>query len=398
MRNGLRGLPLLAMLVLAGGCGSGGNGSGTTTGTTAADTATVASGDARAQQVVDAVHTVQARYGSNAILYGAWMGGKPLAVGAVGNALPGVRAAPDQHVRIGVGAEWFLGTLLLRMADQGKVRVDDPVAKWYPHLPNASKVTLQMLANNTSGYNDFVTTPAFSDAFARDPFRSWKPSTLIAIAMSKPPLFAPGTSWAFSDTNATVLGQILQRVGGKPLGVLYQENLFSRLGMTQTRANTNSIMPTPALHGYETSRGPYEDSTNWDVDWVPGASNVTSTIGDLGRWVRTYGSVLTPSSRKLQVAPITAGKGPLPRGTWYGYGLSVTNGWVASNPQLMGYNGIIAYLPSQKLTLVTFTTLGPKTPAVVAAATAVFQGVAHALTPQNIPAFSVLPRGQSGNQ
>jgi hypothetical protein len=64
----------------------------------------------------------------------------------------------------------------------------------------------------------------------------------------------------------------------------------------------------------------------------------------------------------------------------------------------MGYNGIIAYLPSQKLTLVTFTTLGPKTPAVVAAATAVFQGVAHALTPQNIPAFSVLPRGQSGNQ
>ena len=243
MRNGLRGLPLLAMLVLAGGCGSGGNGSGTTTSTTAADTATVASGDARAQQVVDAVHTVRTRYGSNAILYGAWVGDKPLAVGAVGNALPGVRAAPDQHVRIGVGAEWFLGTLLLRMADQGKVRVDDPVAKWYPHLPNASTVTLQMLANNTSGYNDFVNTPAFSDAFARDPFRSWKPSTLIAIAMSKPPLFAPGTSWAFSDTNATILGQILQRVGGKPLGVLYQENLFSRLGMTQTRANANSIMP-----------------------------------------------------------------------------------------------------------------------------------------------------------
>jgi D-alanyl-D-alanine carboxypeptidase len=398
MRNGLRALPLLAMVVLVAGCGSGGKGSGTTTNSTAADTATVAANDARAQQVVDAVHAVQARYDSNAILYGAWVGDKPLAVGAVGNALPGVRAAPDQHVRVGVGAEWFLGTLLLRMADQGRVRVDDAVARWYPRLPNADKVTLQMLANNTSGYNDFVTTPAFSDAFARNPFRSWKPSTLIAIAMSKPPLFAPGTSWAFSDTNATILGQILQRVGGKSLGDLYQENLFSKLGMTQTRANTNSIMPAPALHGYETSRGPYEDSTNWDADWVPGASNVTSTIGDLGRWARTYGSVLTSGSRKLQVAPLTAGKGPLPQGTWFGYGLSVTNGWVATNPQLMGYNGIVAYLPSQKLTFVTFTTLGPKTPAAVAAGTAVFQGVAHALTPQNIPAFSVLPRGQSGNQ
>ena len=187
-------------------------------------------------------------------------------------------------------------------------------------------------------------------------------------------------------------------MGRKPLGTLYQENLFSKLGMTQTRANTNSIMPSPALHGYETSRGPYEDSTNWDADWVPGASNVTSTIGDLGRWVRTYGSVLTPSSRKRQIAPRTAGKGPLPHGTWYGYGLSVTNGWQAQNPQLMGYNGILAYLSSQKLTFVTFTTLGPKTPAVVAAGTAVFQNVAHALTPHNIPAYSVLPRGTTGNQ
>ena len=394
MRNGLRALPLLAMLVLVAGCGSGGNGSGTTT----SSAATVASNDARAQQVVDAAHAVQDKYDANAVLYGAWVGDKPLAVGALGNALPGVRAAPDQHVRIGVGAEWFLGTLLLRMADQGKVRVNDTVSKWYPHLPNASKVTLEMLSNNTSGYNDFVTTPAFSNAFCRNPFASWKPSTLISIAMSKPPLFAPGSSWAFSDTNATILGQILQRVGGKPLGTLYQENLFSKLGMTQTRANTNSIMPSPALHGYETSRGPYEDSTNWDADWVPGASNVTSTIGDLGRWVRTYGSVLTPSSRKRQIAPITAGKGPLPHGTWYGYGLSVTNGWQAQNPQLMGYNGIMAYLPSQKLTFVTFTTLGPKTPAVVAAGTAVFQNVAHALTPHNIPAYSVLPRGTTGNQ
>ena len=136
MRNGVRALPLFAVLVVLAGCGSG---SGATTTTATADTATVARGDARAQQVVDAVQGVQRQYGSNAILYGAWVGDKPLAVGAVGNAQPGVRAAPDQHVRIGVGAEWFLSTLLLRMADQGKVRVDDPVAKWYPDLPTRAR-------------------------------------------------------------------------------------------------------------------------------------------------------------------------------------------------------------------------------------------------------------------
>jgi CubicO group peptidase (beta-lactamase class C family) len=273
--------------------------------------ATVASRDARAQQVVDAVRSVQAQYGSRAIVYGAWIGGKPLAVGAVGSALPGVPARPDQHFRIGVAAEWFLGTLLLRMADQHKVGLDDPAGKWYPHLPNAHAVTLRMLANSSSGYDDFVTTPAFSKAFSKNPFRQWRPDELIAIAMSKPPLFRPGTSWAFSDTNATILGQILQRVGGKPLGVLYRENLFSKLGMSQTRANPNAIVPAPVLHGYENSRGVYEDSTNWTGTWVPGASNVTSTVGELGRWVRGYGSVLSARSRTLQTAPDLAGKGPL---------------------------------------------------------------------------------------
>jgi len=137
---------------------------------------------------------------------------------------------------------------------------------------------------------------------------------------------------------------------------------------------------------------------NWTGTWVPGASHVTSTVGDLGRWVRGYGSVLSARSRRLQTAPDLAGKGPLTRSNYYGFGTLVTNGWIAQNPQLAGYNGIAAYLPSKKLSFVAFTTLGATTNPVVAAATAVFRKVAHALTPENIPAFSVLPRGTSGNQ
>jgi D-alanyl-D-alanine carboxypeptidase len=394
MRNGLRILPVVVVVASLAGCGSGHKASNDA----GAGPTTVTSHDTRAQQVVDAVRSVQAQYGSRAIVYGVWIEGRPVAIGAVGSALPGVPARPDQHFRIGVAAEWFLGTLLLRLADQHKVRLDDPVAKWYPRLPNAREVTLRMLANSSSGYNDFVNTPAFSNAFAKNPFRQWTPDELIAIAMSKPPLFPPGTSWAFSDTNATILGQILQRVGGKPLGALYRENLFSRLHMNQTRANPNAIVPAPVLHGYESSRGVYEDSTNWTETWVPGASNVTSTVGDLGRWVRGYGSVLSARSRRLQTAPDLAGKGPLTRSTYYGFGTLVTNGWIAQNPQLAGYNGIAAHLPSKKLSFVALTTLGPTTDPVVAAATAVFRKVAHALTPENIPAFSVLPRGTSGNQ
>jgi D-alanyl-D-alanine carboxypeptidase len=341
---------------------------------------------------------VQAKYGSRAIVYGAWVGGKPITVGAVGNSRPGVPATSNQHFRVGNTAEWLMGTLLLRFVDQHKLALDDPIARWYPDLPDANDVTVRMLVNSTSGYNDFVTTDAFDTAFRANPFQQWQPDALIAIGMSKPPLFAPGTSWAFSDTNFLLLAQILQKVTGQSIDALYQENLFSRLGMRQSRGNAGATVPAPALHGWETQRGKYEDATNWNPSWLPGVVEVTSTVGDLGRWTRSFRSVLSPSSARLVTAPLLAGTGPLTRKNYYAFGKVSTNGWIASNPQLVGYNGIVAYLPSEKLSLVIYTTLGPKTNPAVAAATAVFLKVAHALTPGNIPGYSVLPRGTSGSQ
>jgi D-alanyl-D-alanine carboxypeptidase len=352
---------------------------------------------ARARAIVDAVRAVKTQYGSHAIVWGAWLGRRRLTVGAVGSALPGVPARPDQHFRTGNTAEWFMGTLLLRMVDRHEIRLDDPISRWYPDLPDADEVTVGMLASSISGYNDFVTTDAFVDAYAADPFRQWRADELIAIAMSKPALFPPGTSWAFSDTNFVLLGQILERVARKPLGDLYRENLFAPLGMRQTRANPNAEVPAPALHGYETERGVYEDATNWSPSWVPGVANVTSTVADLGRWVRSYRSLLSARSGRQQTAPDQVGKGPLTDRNYYAIGIGVTGGWIASNPQLMGYNGIAAYLPSKRLSFVVYTTLGRTTDPDLAPATAVFLDVAQKLAPGNIPGFSVLVRGEGGS-
>jgi D-alanyl-D-alanine carboxypeptidase len=395
VRRGLLLTALLAGLVGLAGCGSGDSTtSATTAAAPAADTTTVAADDARGQQVLDAVRATQAQFGPRAIVYGVWAAGKPLAVGAMGTALPGVPATPAQHIRVGNTAEWFMTTLLLRMVDQGKIALSDPIAKWYPHLPDADKVTVRMLATSTSGYNDYVTTPAFVKAYAANPFAHWTPDQLVAIAMTKPPLFAPGTSWAFSDTNFTLLGQILQRAGGRPLDTLYRENLFAPLHMTETQANPNALVPAPAIHGYTTERGPFEDATNWSPSWVPGVANVTSTVGDLGRWTSAYGSVLSAGARRLQTAPDLVGTAGMTRHGYYGFGTTVSNGWIANNPQLMGYSGIVARMPSRRLSVVVFTTLGERTNPAAAVATAVFLRLAKALTPQNPPTLSVYPRGK----
>ena len=93
-------------------------------------------------------------------------------------------------------------------------------------------------------------------------------------------------------------------------------------------------------------------------------------------------------------APNEVGKGPLTDRNYYAIGVGVTGGWIASNPQLMGYNGIAAYLPAKRLSFVVYTTLGLTTNPDVAPATAIFLDVAQKLTPGNIPGYRVLPRGE----
>ena len=146
-----------------------------------------------------------------------WIDGTEVLTGAMGEQVAGVPTTPDVHFRLGNTGETMMTTLLLRLVDQNKVKLDDPVAKWYRDLPEADQVTFRMLASSTSGYAEYVTTDEFNTRLHADPFQQWTPDELLAIAMKQPPVFAPGTSWAFSDTNFMLLGQILEQVSGQRL-------------------------------------------------------------------------------------------------------------------------------------------------------------------------------------
>lgn len=144
-------------------------------------------------------------------MYGAWINRRTLASGALGEARPGVAVTRADHFRIGNTTETFTTTLLLQLVDQGRVRLEDPLSNWFPSLPGADQVTLGMLAASTSGYPDYVTAPRFAKAFDANPLRKWRVCELLRFAFTQPVLFAPGTSWAFSDTNLVLLGAVLRR-------------------------------------------------------------------------------------------------------------------------------------------------------------------------------------------
>jgi CubicO group peptidase (beta-lactamase class C family) len=76
--------------------------------------------------------------------------------------------------------------------DEHKVSLNDTINRWVPTLPEANKVTLKMLANQTSGYPDFETDPAWTAAFNADPFQVFTYQQRLNYAFRRPVQFKPG--------------------------------------------------------------------------------------------------------------------------------------------------------------------------------------------------------------
>jgi D-alanyl-D-alanine carboxypeptidase len=331
----------------------------------------------------------------NSMVYGVWQNGRPLVTGALGHELPGVPASRAMHFRIGNVTEAMTCTLLLRLVDQRKVRLSDPVSRWFPRLPRARQVTLRMLATSTSGYRDYVTSSQFSNAFETFPFRHFNTMSLIRLGTGLPPVFSPpGSSWAFSDTNFLLLGAILQKITHQPLRTALRRQILGPLGLRQTLMPTSANIPPPVMHAYSNERGHYEETTFWNPSWLSLNGSMISSLYDMGKWASVLGtgSLLSRRSHRLQVGPGNVGLGPLKRDFYYGMGVIVSKGWITTNPQLVGYNGAVSYFPAKKLTVVVFATIGPHGDIVIQDSTQAVKQIARILTPRSVPLLQADPR------
>jgi CubicO group peptidase (beta-lactamase class C family) len=318
-----------------------------------------------------------------AVIVKVTQGGKVLTSRAFGTSMDGVPATTDMHFPNGAVAFAYLGTLLMEFVDEHKVGLDDTIDRWMPTLPEADKVTLKMLANQTSGYPDFETDAAWEAAWSADPFHIWTFQERLAYAFARPQQFAPGTNWSYAHTNFMILGEVLARIGGKPLDQLLRENVLDPMGLTGTVASVTSGVPDPVLHLFDSERRGalgippttpfYEESTFWNQQWgTPIGANEATTIDDMATTAVQVGTgaLLSPSGYHAMTDPNLLGFGHkepncapscFTQFEGYNYGLGVvrSGSWILQNPQLAGISGTEAYLPAQKIAIAVAVTYLP---------------------------------------
>ncbi|MEO6827449.1 MAG: serine hydrolase domain-containing protein [Microbacteriaceae bacterium] len=343
----------------------------------------VSTSSSQAKGIAQVVEDAMKAEHLKAVIVRVTVGDKVVTTQAFGDSMTGVKATTDMHFRNGAVAFAYVSTLLMQYVDEHKVSLDDTIQRWLPSLPEADKVTLRMLANQTTGYPDFETDPGWTAAYNANPFHEFTYQERIKDAFSRPLQFAPGTNWSYAHTNFMILGKILSMIGDKPLQTLLKEKVLDPMGLTNTAAFHTSEIPSPVLHAYTSERRAalgipadapfYEESTYWNPAWgTPEGAAETTDITDMTRTAVAVGtgSLLSKASYHEMVDAKLIGFGePLAvcagscftQSTGYNYGLGVvrSGSWLLQNPLLSGYSATEAYLPSKKVAIAVATTFEP---------------------------------------
>ena len=257
-------------------------------------------------------------------------------VSGLANVPKKVPVTADTPFAIASVTKTFTSALILRLAEQGKLGLDDKLSKWVPTYPDANKLTVRMLLNHTSGLQDFYKDGKFDAALNKDKSKFWTPQAVLAFDPTyfNTVVFQPGKGYRYSNTNYLLLGLVAEKAGGAPWATLVHQELIDPLGLSSVIVQGVDTPAVPLAHSnvmYAGAKGQLLPRDVTDGTAIaPFTSVVTagysaaalaSTSLDLARWAQDLygGNVLTAASRKQLLTWVPAA---LYSSSWYGLGVS----------------------------------------------------------------------------
>jgi D-alanyl-D-alanine carboxypeptidase len=182
----------------------------------------------------------------------------------------------------------FTAVVILGLCEEGRLTLDDRLARWFPRIPSADRVSLRELLNHTSGIPDYGDNAKYHQELARSPTTAWTFERFAAETFEKGLLFDPGRGWAYSNPGYMLLKRIGEEVTGTPYRSLVAERISRPLGLRQTFV-AQSIDDLASLAGGTTSvlspdGAPRDVHAHYHPGWVSHGV-VASTASEVTRFL-----------------------------------------------------------------------------------------------------------------
>jgi CubicO group peptidase (beta-lactamase class C family) len=247
----------------------------------------------------------------------------------------GVANTPATVFRIGSQTKTFTAIAILRLQEEGRLGVGDPIDRHLPGYPGGERITLHHLLTNTSGIPDHVTTEDFTRIMGTPRTRR----QIIDDFKDRPLLFEPGTRMAYSNSGWILLGEVIERLSGLTYGEFLRRQVLAPLAMESSGLDVKEhAVGYMAVDGHLT-RTPYLDNSHQDA-----AGGLHSTVEDLHRWNRGLPRLLRPESLAELVSSHVEADGDA-----YGYGCLVGPDRVESSGGTIGFVSVSAHHPRDDL-------------------------------------------------
>jgi D-alanyl-D-alanine carboxypeptidase len=226
---------------------------------------------------------------------------------------------PEDRFRVGSVTKTFVATIVLELAAEKHLRLDEPVARRLPGLlPDGGRITIRDLLAHRSGLADVADDPAVLNGARAD----WSPRRLVALVARQPRIAAPGGAFHYSSTNYLVLGLLVERVTRRSLAAELRQRIIEPLRLADT-----AYQPGPLggrhVHGYQLAshQGVVDpaaaprDLEGRGARWAGASGDLVSSARDLARFLAALlGGHLLPARELRAMEAVN------PR---YGLGLAV---------------------------------------------------------------------------
>lgn len=253
--------------------------------------------------------------------------------------------SPASRFQVGSITKSFVAAAILQLAEQGRLRLDDPLARFLPDYKAAGSITMHHLLSNTSGIPDHT---RFAEYTVRE---SLTPATILARLNERELDFQPGAKLDYSNSNYVLLAVVVEAVSGLSVEEYLERNLTGPAGLTSTGVSTPGRVIENLASGYSHSGEGVVQADLYDISGAFGSGFLHATGDDLTTWIERLVSekVVAPASYEQMITPY--GSIPHMQASW-GYGCYLRPDSFFMIGFISGYNCQVTRFLDRDLTLV----------------------------------------------
>ncbi|MBY0600443.1 serine hydrolase domain-containing protein [Bacillus bingmayongensis] len=248
----------------------------------------------------------------------------------------------DFRFRIGSVTKTFTATVVLQLAGENRLNLDDSIEKWLPGVIqgngyDAKQITVRQILNHTSGIAEYLRS---KEADIMDTKRSYTAEELVKIGLSMPPDFAPGKGWSYSNTGYVLLGILIEKVTGNSYAEEIENRIIEPLELSNTflPGNSSVIPGTKHARSYVQPEGASElkDVTYFNPSIGSSAGDMISTADDLNKFFSFLlgGKLLKEQQLKQMLTTVPTGIAEIGR-----YGLGIYETKLPNGVSIWGHSG-----------------------------------------------------------